>query len=134
MTLFEIMPWLAAIACIAFVVKVASSSGTLRVGSWMLPGALSALFLAWSVGAAIADGPVGFWREHTRNMWGNQIWFDLLLAIAIGWTLIVPPAKALGMHVGPWLLLIICTGCIGFLAMVSRFLYLTERAGQRVSA
>jgi hypothetical protein len=62
-------------------------------------------------------------------MWGNQIWFDLLLAAGIGWFLIVPQAKDLNMRLLPWLVLIVCTGCIGFSAMVARMLYLREHVG-----
>lgn len=70
---------------------------------------------------------LGFWTEHTRNLWGNQIWFDLLLATGIGWFLVMPEAKSLGIRPLPWLLLIACTGSIGFLAMIARLLYLRER-------
>ncbi|MCX5739995.1 MAG: hypothetical protein NTZ61_16160, partial [Proteobacteria bacterium] len=74
---------------------------------------------------------LGFWTEHTRNLWGNQIWIDLLSAVGIAWFLIVPQAKALGMRPLPWLVLVACTGCIGFLAMTARLLYLRDRAPQR---
>jgi hypothetical protein len=63
-------------------------------------------------------------------MWGNQIWFDLLLAAGIGWFLIVPQAKVLNMRLSLWLVLIVSTGCIGFLAMVARMLYLREHHGK----
>ena len=74
------------------------------------------------------EGPVGFWTEHTRNLWGNQIWFDLLLSIGIGWFLIVPRARSVGMRLPLWLLLIVATGCIGFTAMLARLLYLQAQA------
>ena len=64
-------------------------------------------------------------------MWGNQIWFDLLLAVGIGWFLIVPQAKAQGMRLLPWGIIVLSTGCIGFTAMVARMLYLRERSGQQ---
>ena len=91
---------------------------------WLLPAGFSTAFLLFSLLAVGIEGPVGFWAEHTRNLWGNQIWFDLLLAIGIGWFLIVPQASRLGMRLPLWLLLIVATGCIGFTAMLSRFLYL----------
>ncbi len=47
---------------------------------WLLPGILSLLFLLVSLQAVLREGPKGFWAEHTRNLWGNQIWFDLCLA------------------------------------------------------
>jgi hypothetical protein len=98
--------------------------------SWLLPTALSLVFLLFSLQAIISEGWLGFWTEHTRNLWGNQIWFDLLLAMGIGWFLVVPQAKAQGMRLFPWLMLIICTGSIGFLAMIARMLYLQEHTIQ----
>jgi hypothetical protein len=46
----------------------------------MLPAGLSAAFAVFSVIAVTREGPLGFWVEHSRNLWGNQLWFDLLLA------------------------------------------------------
>jgi hypothetical protein len=96
--------------------------------SWLFPATLSLLFLLFSVKAILSAGLLGFWVEHTRNLWGNQIWFDLLLGIGIGWYLVVPQAKALNMRLSIWLALIVFTGSIGFLATISRLLYLRERS------
>lgn len=71
-----------------------------------------------------AEGPIGFWTEHTRNKWGNQIWFDLLLAVGAAWSLIVPQAKQADMRTPAWLFAIVCTGSIGLLAIVARLNYL----------
>jgi hypothetical protein len=97
---------------------------------WPLPAVLSLLFLLFSIQAIMHEGVFGFWTEHTRNFWGNQIWLDLLLAAGIGWFLVVPQAKALGMRSLPWFALIVGTGSIGFLAMMARLLYLQENAKQ----
>lgn len=106
-------------------------SSTRQENSWLLPAALSLAFLLFSLQAIISEGTLGFWTEHTRNLWGNQIWFDLLLAVGIGWFLVVPQAKVQGMRLLPWLMLIVCTGSIGFLAMIARMLYLQEHSVQR---
>jgi hypothetical protein len=99
---------------------------------WLLPAALSLLFLLFSIQAIMTEGLFGFWTEHTtRNLWGSQIWLDLLLAVGIGWCFAVPQVKAIGMRPLPWFVLIVCTGSIGFLAMVARLLYLREYAEQR---
>jgi hypothetical protein len=99
--------------------------------AWVLPAALSSLFLGISLQAILTEGPLGFWPEHTRNHWGNQIWCDLLLAASIGWVFVIPQAKALKMRLAFWLLLILATGSIGFLAMVSRMLYLRDKIGHQ---
>ena len=95
---------------------------------WLFPAALSLCFLAFSLRAVFNEGVFGFWPEHTRNIWGNQIWFDLLLAMGVGWCFAVPKARALGMRLWPWWLFILCTGSIGLLAMVARIFYLDARA------
>ena len=97
-------------------------------GAWRWAAALSLLFAAFSLWAVLQEGPLGFWPEHTRNLWGEQIWFDLLLAAGTAWAALLPQARALGMRPAPWLLAVVCTGSIGLLAMMSRLLYLRERS------
>jgi hypothetical protein len=129
-----ITPWIAGAAFVAYCVSVALSDGGRRPNAWLLPAALSVAFLAYSLWAIAVEGPLGFWTEHTRNLWGNQIWFDLLLAVAIGWTFVAPQARALGMRLVPWLLLVVGTGCVGFTAMTARLLYLQERRAAQPAA
>jgi hypothetical protein len=129
MNVTSLLPWLALAGFLLFAAYTLARDGRRAKNSWLFPAGLSLLFLLFSVNAVVSEGALGFWVEHTRNMWGNQIWFDLLLAIGIGWFLIVPQAQALGMRLPVWLILIVCTGCIGFLAMVARMLYLSERFG-----
>ncbi len=131
MTLTSLLPVIAASLFLLFALYVAAKGGAPMKNIWLLPAALSLLFLLFSVQAVITEGMLGFWTEHTRNLWGNQIWFDLLLAVGIGWFFVVPQAKALRMRPLPWLVLIGCTGCIGFLAMIARLLYLREKSGQQ---
>lgn len=126
MKVVSVLPVVAAMLFMSFgVTRVYVSS--LRK-AWMVPAGLACGFFAFSLFTASTDGPTGFWIEHTRNLWGNQIWFDLLLATSIGWLLIVPHAIAVGMRPIVWLPLVAATGSIGFLAMLARLLYLRERA------
>jgi hypothetical protein len=127
MKFIEFLPLVAGVALVVFMVKLSGQGGARR-SIWMVPAVLSALFLTWSLATVILEGPLGFWTEHTRNMWGNQIWFDLLLAVGISWLLIVPRARAVKMNLLPWMALTLVTGSIGLLAMVSRLLLLEERA------
>ena len=114
------LPSLAGAAFLAFAVALVVRGAPSRAPSWRVPAALAALFLAYSLHAVAAEGPFGFWGEHTRGAWGNQIWFDLLLAIGIGWYLVLPRLRALGMRPLPWLALVACTGSIGLLALLAR--------------
>lgn len=101
---------------------------------WLLPAIASFLFLVFSVWAIVKQGLFGFWVEHSlRFLWGNQIWFDLLLMASIAWYLVLPQARKLGMSLPFWLLLIVSTGSIGFLAMLARLLFLQNRAAKALS-
>jgi len=60
-------------------------------------------------------------------MWGNQVWFDLLMALTMAWFLIVSRAKAVDMNLPLWLLFILSTGSIGFSAMLARMLFLQHK-------
>lgn len=95
-----------------------------RPTGWMAPAALSAAFAIYSTMTAVREGPTGFWPEHTRNLWGNQIWFDLLLAAGVACAVLAPRARTAGMRLLPWLLLVAATGSIGLCAMFARVLYL----------
>jgi hypothetical protein len=131
MTATTLIPVAAAGAFLSFAVYVVAADGVHTKNRWLFPAAASLAFLLFSLHAISAEGMLGFWTEHVRNFWGNQIWLDLLLAVGIAWYFVVPQAKALGMRPLPWLVLVACTGCIGFLAMTARLLYLRDRALQR---
>lgn len=127
MALVEVLPWLAGLGLVGTMVALARSDGRVGTGAWRVPATLGLAFLAWSVAAAAIEGPTGFWPEHTRNLWGNQIWFDLLLAAGTAFCLLLPRARAVGMNPWPWLALVACTGSIGLLAALSRLLWLEAR-------
>ena len=128
MELVQILPIVAAALWAGIAIGVMSGNSS-KKSVWLLPAGLCVLFFAWSLAAVIHEGPLGFWPEHTRHLWGNQIWFDLLLSIGVGWALLVPQAKVVNMRPLPWFVLIACTGSIGLLAMFARLLYLREHAG-----
>lgn len=126
----SLLPAIAGGLFILFGLSVATKDDRPIKQIWLLPTALSLLFLLFSIHAIMTEGLFGFWIEHTRNFWGNQIWLDLLLAAGIAWCFAVPQTKAIGMRPLPWFILIVCTGSIGFLAMMARLLYLRENVEQ----
>ncbi len=130
MTITSLIPVVAAALFLSFSVYVVAGSDLRIKNGWLFPAAASVVFLLFSLEAIASEGMLGFWTEHTRNLWGNQIWMDLLSAVGIAWFFIVPQAKRVGMRPVPWLVLIACTGCIGFLAMTARLLYLRDRVEQ----
>lgn len=128
MTITLLLPAVAVVAFVLYSGCVAFDIRFLKNRLWILPAILSALFFIFSIHVIASEGLLGFWTEHVRTLWGNQIWLDLLFAIGIGWFLVVPQAREYGMRPLPWLVFVICTGCIGFLAMISRLLYLKENS------
>jgi hypothetical protein len=127
MTLFEILP-LAAAVVFAIVTLTTLFGAHSTQGNWKRPAIIFAAFLAFSLYAVFTEGILGFWPNHTQDAWGNQVWFDLLIAIGIAWILILPRARAQNMKLPLWLVFIMCSGCIGVLAMLAR-LYVLESRG-----
>jgi hypothetical protein len=126
----SLLPAIALAFFLGFSIYILAKDEPYIKNSWIFPAMLSLLFLLFSLLAIASEGLMGFWVEHTRNLWGNQIWFDLLFGIGIGWYFVVPQARSLGMRLSLWLVLIVCTGCIGFLAMIARLLYLQDRSAE----
>jgi hypothetical protein len=133
MTPTQWLPLAAGALAVTALLRLAVKPNSTQKGRWMYPAVLSFAFLAYTLYAAANEGALGFWPEHVRNLWGNQIWFDLLLTTSIAWFLLVPRARVQAMSLLPWLALIFATGSIGFLAALARLLYLEERARARLS-
>ena len=93
MQLTSLAPAGAAALFLLVTARILYSDGTPVKNGWLLPAAVSLAFLLFSVQTVMAEGALGFWTEHTSDLWGNQIWFDLLLAVGIAWFLVVPLAK-----------------------------------------
>ncbi len=91
------------------------------------PATLSAGFFAFMVVTVAKEGPFGFWADHTACMWGNQIWYDLLLAGALAFGALGKEASELGLNKPLWALATAASGSVGLLAMKARILYLQAR-------
>ena len=129
MTLTELLPVVAAAGFIVFITTSTVRKTPFSRAGWILPAALSVGFFAFSLVTVINEGLFSFWAEHIDTFWGNQIWFDLLLAVGIGWSWLLPEARRVGLKPWPWLLAVCLTGCIALLAMYARVLYLREQNG-----
>ncbi|OWL94717.1 hypothetical protein CBQ26_14455 [Deinococcus indicus] len=123
MTWITVAPLIAGALTFLFAVTYALSRRTNATGPWIIPAVLAALFLGFSLYAGVNEGATGFWPEHVRNLWGNQIWFDLLLAASVALYLLIPKARALGINPLPWAVLSVATGSIGLLAFLSFVLW-----------
>ena len=102
-------------------------------GSAALAGALAAGFAAFSAVTVATEGLAPVVLNHTGNLWGVQVWWDLLFALGVAYFLILPRARAQGMNLPLWTVFILATASIGLLAMAARLFWL-ERAGQGAAA
>lgn len=97
------------------------------IGSPAIAAALSGGFAAYSGVTIWAEGLVPVLINHTSNLWGVQVWWDLLFSLTIALFLVAPRARAQGMNLPLWTLFIVATASIGLLAMCARLFWL-ERA------
>lgn len=118
---------IAVLTFIGFTIVQAVRSGPPGPNTWMAPLAASLGFFTFSAVTIATEGPVGFWTEHVRDLWGNQIWIDLLLAALISWSFLVPRLRRLGLSPWPWLLLVYASGSVGLLAVWAKILYAESR-------
>ncbi|MFU7529556.1 hypothetical protein [Qipengyuania sp. ASV99] len=103
-------------------------------GNAMLAAMLSAGFAAFTAVQIWQDGIVMFWTNHTANLTGVQVWWDLIMCVTIALFLIAPRARKAGMNVLPWALFVACTASIGLLAMCARLFWLEKAAAEKTAA
>ncbi|UIP08037.1 hypothetical protein LY632_06495 [Erythrobacter sp. SDW2] len=131
MTLADLTPHM--ILFLAGVVAVTIAIVTIalakdKIGSAAIAASLAAGFAALTAVTVWSEGVWLVVENHTLNLWGIQVWYDLLLSVSIALFFILPRARAVGMNVLPWILLVALTASIGLLAMAARLFWL-ERAG-----
>lgn len=114
-------------AVLAFIVVVVQQRVT---GNAMLAAMLAAAFGGFTAVQLWSEGPVTFWTNHSANLTGVQVWWDLVSAVLVALFLIIPRARAAGMNVLPWALFVIGTASIGLLAMAARLFWLERAAGK----
>ncbi|MFM7378137.1 MAG: hypothetical protein ACKO1O_08435 [Erythrobacter sp.] len=116
---------------VAAILMIAARPGA--PGNAVLAGALSAGFAAFTAVTIAAEGVFPVILNHTSNLWGVQVWWDLLFSLGVATFLILPRARAAGMKLPLWVAFILATASIGLLAMAARLFWL-EQAGSREGA
>jgi uncharacterized membrane protein YccF (DUF307 family) len=128
MTMLQAVPVLAYLAAAAAILAIALGR-ELRPGwRWLLPASLGAAFLAYSVLVVAEGGLLPFWVNHTSNAAGNQVWLDLLIAVAVAFHLIAPRARAVGVRLLPWAIAVLATASLALLPLLARVVWLEQRA------
>lgn len=123
--MLQLLPPLAYLATAVFLIHSALRR---PLGDWRGPAVIGLLFALFSVVTVLQEGLLQFWINHTTSFAGNQVWFDLLIAVAIAFYLIAPRARAVGMPLLPWAVAVIATACLALLPMLARLLWLERRA------
>ncbi|MDT8281000.1 MAG: hypothetical protein RQ806_10705 [Erythrobacter sp.] len=103
------------------------------IGSPAIAAALCGGFAAYTGVTIWAEGVMPALVNHTSNLWGVQVWWDLLISLTIALFLIVPRARAAGMNVPLWTLFIVATASIGLAAMCARLFWLERQAAGRAA-
>jgi hypothetical protein len=105
-----------------------------RVGNVVLAAGLGAGFAAFTAVTIWSEGVGLVVENHTLNLWGVQVWYDLLFSVSIALFFILPRARAAGMKVLPWVIFVALTASIGLLAMAARLFWLERHKAQVAGA
>lgn len=97
-------------------------------GNSVIAATLCGLFSGYTAVQLYAEGPVMFFTNHSGNLTGIQVWWDIVMAVIIALFFIVPRAKAQGMNIPLWSLFVLSTASIGILAMCARLFWLENKA------
>lgn len=121
----------------AFLSILANRSGS-AAGNPLLAAMLGAGLAAYTAVQIAQEGVVMFWTNHSQNMTGVQVWWDLIISVLIALFFIAPRARKAGMNLPLWGLLVVTTASIGLLAMCARLFWLEnareEHAGKTIPA
>jgi hypothetical protein len=91
---------------------------------WILPAFLAVAFFLFSIWTMVTTGqPLGFVAEHTHSTWGAQIGLDLFNALFVGIYFATVLSRQYHFRAWPYVLLTLCTGSPGVLALAARVLY-----------
>jgi len=91
---------------------------------WILPAVLAVAFFLFTIWTIVTTGqPLGFVVEHTHSPWGAQVGIDLLNALLVGIYFANIQSQQYRFRAWPYVLLTLCTGSPGVLALAARVLY-----------
>lgn len=129
MTTFQLI-WLAALIG-GGAALLTTLSAKREVGSAALAAILCAGFSAFTAVQIGREGVAGFFNNHSQNLTGLQVWWDLIMCAVIALFVIAPRARAQGMNVTLWGLFVGTTASIGLLAMCARLFWLEQQSAAR---
>jgi hypothetical protein len=91
---------------------------------WILPAVLAVAFGLFTIWTMVTTGqPLGFVADHTHSRWGAQIGIDLFNALGVGLYFGTVMSREYRFRAWPYVVLTLCTGSPGVLALAARVLY-----------
>lgn len=115
----------AALVAIGWVLARREASGNPALAAMLAAG-----FAAFTAVTIATEGVLPVIANHTSNLWGVQVWWDLLCSLTIALFLIAPRARAAGMNLPLWTALVVATASIGLLALCARLFWLERVAAK----
>ncbi|MCR2833399.1 hypothetical protein [Parerythrobacter lacustris] len=103
-------------------------------GSAAIAAALSGAFAAFTAVTVATEGVMPVIVNHASNLWGVQVWYDLLISVGIALLFIIPRARQAGMNVPFWVIAVGLTASIALLAMVARLFWLERQSAAAAQA
>lgn len=103
-------------------------------GSAAIAAALSGAFAAFTAVTVATEGVMPVIANHASNLWGVQVWYDLLISVSIALLFVTPRARQAGMNVPLWVIAVGLTASIALLAMVARLFWLERQAAAAKTA
>ncbi|MEM8724466.1 MAG: hypothetical protein AAGE86_02990 [Pseudomonadota bacterium] len=103
-------------------------------GNAMLAAMLAGGFGAYTAVQIWQEGVVMFFTNHSVNLTGIQVWWDLVMCAIIALFFVAPRARAVNMNVPLWALFVGCTASIGLLAMIARLFWLENQSETAATA
>lgn len=93
-------------------------------GSPLVAAVLAGLFAGYTGVQIAQEGVIEFFINHSEDMTGIQVWWDLVMSVIIAFFFILPRAQKQNMNILSWALLVFGTASIGLLAMCARLFWL----------
>ena len=97
-------------------------------GNATLAAMLCGGFAAFTAVQIAQEGVIGFFTNHTQNLTGLQVWWDLVMCVMIALFFMAPRARKVGMNLPLWGVFVAATASIGLLAMCARLFWLESAA------
>lgn len=127
MTMLQLLPVIAYAGAVLAILWVARGP---RLSSALRQAGLVGLALAFAAVTALTvwqEGLIQFWINHSTTIAGNQVWFDLLIAVCISFALMAPRARAVGMPLLPWAIAVMATASLALVPMLALLLWLERK-------